>query len=231
MERMIDADEVVKGYRAFFSLFDWSLVDQWQARQSSRGRPAHPESASIKAFLIRLQEDKIYTTQLRHFLLKHPLLVLELGFCPVLDPSASYGFDPQKTVPTNVWLRSKLRSLDQNLLQALLHATVTALQDEIPGLGDVVAFDVKHIYAWVKEKNQRMSVKDRYDKTKQPKGDPDCKLGVKRSTNQEQPDGSTKVQKEYLWGYGSGVAAATVADYGDVVLAEYTQPFNQNDIT
>lgn len=34
-----------------------------------------------------------------------------------------------------------------------------------------------------------------------------------------------------MWGYGSGVAAATTADYGDVVLAEYTQPFNANDVT
>jgi hypothetical protein len=40
-----------------------------------------------------------------------------------------------------------------------------------------------------------------------------------------------KERKEYLWGYGSGVAAAITADYGDVILAEYTQPFNQNDIT
>ena len=29
-----------------------------------------------------------------------------------------------------------------------------------------------------------------------PGGDPDCKLGVKRSTNQELPDGSTKEKKE-----------------------------------
>lgn len=95
----------------------------------------------------------------------------------------------------------------------------------------MVAFDVKHIYGWVKENNERVYVKDRYDKTKQLAGDPDCKLGVKRSSNQEQPDGSTAEKKEYIWGYGSGVAAATVADYGDVVLAEYTQPFNENDIT
>jgi Transposase DDE domain len=57
------------------------------------------------------------------------------------------------------------------------------------------------------------------------------KLGVKRSTNQEQPDGSTKEKKELIWGYGSGVAAATTPDYGDVVLAEYTQPFNEGDVT
>jgi hypothetical protein len=90
---------------------------------------------------------------------------------------------------------------------------------------------VKHIYAWVKENNQRASVKDRYDKTRRPVGDPDCTLGVKRSSNQEQPDGTTKEKKEYIWGYGSGVAAATSHTYGDVVLAEYTQPFNENDIT
>jgi hypothetical protein len=112
-----------------------------------------------------------------------------------------------------------------------LAATVRDLKQEIPELGETVAFDVKHIYAWVKENNERAYVKDRSDKTKQLAGDPDCKLGVKRSTNQEQADGSIKEKKESLWGYGSGVAAATIADYGDIVLAEYTQPFNENDVT
>jgi len=44
-------------------------------------------------------------------------------------------------------------------------------------------------------------------------------------------DGSKKEVKEYLWGYGSGVAAATTPDYGDVVLAEYTHPFNEADVS
>jgi hypothetical protein len=56
-------------------------------------------------------------------------------------------------------------------------------------------------------------------------------LGVKKSTNKEQADGSKKEEKEYLWGYGSGVAAATDPVYGDVVLAEYPLPFNENDVT
>ena len=34
-----------------------------------------------------------------------------------------------------------------------------------------------------------------------------------------------------LWGYGSGVAAATTPDYGDVVLAEHTLPFHEGDVT
>ncbi len=231
MQHLLDYDPVVQDYRAFFSFLNWSLVEQWQTDHSSRGRPAHPESAYIKAFLIRIREGMIYTSQLRRFLLKHPLLIIELGFNLETDPTAPYGFDGEKTLPCDFWLREKLRGFDQGLLQALLQATVRDLQQEIPGLGETVAFDVKHIYAWVKENNERAYVKDRYDKTKQLAGDPDCKLGVKRSSNQEQPDGSSKEKKEYIWGYGSGVAAATVADYGDVVLAEYTQPFNENDVT
>jgi hypothetical protein len=231
MAHLLDNDPVVQDYRSFFSLLDWSVVEQWEAQGSPRGRPAHPESAYLKAFLIRIREGMIYTSQLRRFLIKHPLLVIELGFHLELDPTAPYGFDGEETLPCDFWFREKLHTFDQTLLQALLHSTVADLQEEIPGLGETVAFDVKHIYAWVKENNSRAYAKDRYDKTHQPAGDPDCKLGVKRSTNQEQPDGSIKEKKEALWGYGSGVAAATIADYGDVVLAEYTQSFNETDVT
>ncbi len=231
MAVLLEHDPVVQDYRAFFASLDWSLVEQWQNQRSARGRPAHPESAYLKAFLVRIREGLIYTSQLRCFLLKHPLLLIELGFHLELDPLAPYGFDAQKTVPCASWLREKLRTFDHALLQALLHATVAALQQEIPGLGEVVAFDVKHIYAWVRENNPRESIRDRFCKERQPKGDPDCRVGVKRSTNQEQPDGSKKEIKEYLWSYGSGVAAATDPVYGDVVVAENTLPFNEADVT
>ena len=231
MAALLEHDPLVVDSRFFFSLLDWSVVEQWQEQRSSRGRPAHPESAYLKAFLIRIREGLTSTSQLRRFLLNHPLLIIELGFHLELAPHHPYGFDAQQTLPCEQWLRQKLRTFDQALLQALLHATVHDLQAEIPGLGEVVAFDVKHISAWVKENNARVYVKDRYDKAQRLAGDPDCRLGVKRSSNQEQPDGSTTEKKEYIWGYGSGVAAATDPVYGDIVLAEFTQPFNENDIT
>ncbi|HET9922453.1 MAG TPA: hypothetical protein VFQ30_21675 [Ktedonobacteraceae bacterium] len=224
-------DPLVADYRAFFALFDWSLVEQWQARRSGRGRPAHPESAYLKAFLMRLKEGFRYSTQLRDFLLKHPLLVIELGFRLVLDPAAPYGVDVEQTLPTRFWLGEKLRHLDENLLQDLLAATVQSLKQQIPGLGETVAFDVKHIYAWVKENNPRCSVKGSFTVSHIPKGDPDCRLGVKKRRNQQQPDGSSKEEAETLFGYGSGVAACTDPLYGDVVLAEYTFPFNEADVT
>ncbi len=228
---LLDHDPLIAEYRAFFSLFDWSVVDDWQAQRSARGRPAHPESAYLKAFLIRQKEGFSYTTQLRRFLLKHPLLVIELGFHLVLDPSCPYGFDVEETLPCRYWFTQKLRLLDRSLLQDLLHATVRALMQEIPGLGEVVAFDVKHIFAWVRENNPQVYVEGPFNVTHLPKGDPDCRLGVKKSSNQEQPDGSKKEKKVSLFGYGTGVAACTDPVYGDVVLAEYTLPFNEADVT
>jgi hypothetical protein len=229
--RLLEMDPVVQDYRTFFALLDWALVAQWQHPRTLRGRPAHPMSAYLKAFFVRIREGLIYTSQLRRDLVKHPLLVIELGFRLDLDPAQPYGFDVEKTIPCEYWLREQLHSFDPDLLQALLHATIAALKEEIPGLGETVAFDVKHIYAWVKENNARVYVKGRYDKHHVPAGDPDCKLGVKKSTNQVQADGSTKEIKESLWGYGSGVAACTDPVYGDVVLAEYTLPFNEGDVT
>jgi hypothetical protein len=231
MTRLLEHDPLVQRYRAFFALFDWGVVPQPATDPSQPGKRPHPQSAYIKTFLLKIEEGFTSCTQLRRFLLEHPLLVLELGFRPVLNRNRPYGFEVGKTLPTARWLRQKQHDVPQPVLQSLLGATVRDLREEIPGLGDVVAFDVTHIYAFVKENNKRAYVKDRYDKHHQPRGDRDCKVGVKKSSNKEQADGSKKEEKEYLWGYGSGVASVTDPVYGDVVLAEYTLPFNQNDIT
>src|SRR5216684_4624512 len=215
--KMLDADPVVQRYRARFALFDWSAIEP--PRKRGPGAPAHPTSAYLKAALVRISEHHLSTPRWRAYLLDHPLLVLELGFRPHIDLTQPYGFDVAKTVPSTRHLNAILRTLDPRLLADLLTQTVQALQEEIPGLGEVVAFDVKHIYANVKENNFRAYVEERFKKDQQPKGDPDCRLGVKKSTNQEQPDGTFKEKKELLWGYGSGVAAAITPDYGDVVLA------------
>src|SRR5205814_1234194 len=136
-----------------------------------------------------------------------------------------------KTVPSVRHLNTVLKTLDPLLLADLFEQSVQALQQEIPGLGDVVSDDVKHIYAHVKENNFRAYVPERFKKDQQPANDPDCRLGVKTSTNQVQADGSTTEKKEYIWGYGSGVAASTTPVYGDVVLADYTLAFNEGDVS
>lgn len=224
-------DPVVRRYRALFALLDWRQVPERDPRRPWPGSPPHPRAAYVKALLVKLCEQKAYVTDLRRFLVEHPLLVLELGFRPVPASTQPFGFDVERTVPGARWLRHQQQHLEHGVLRALLRATAQALQVEIPGLGATVAVDVKHIYAWVQENNPKAYVTERHDPARQPRGDPDCRLGVKRSTNQERLPGPPTVRKEYVWGYGTGLVSATAPRYGDVVLAEWTQPFNAADVT
>ncbi len=231
LARLVEVDPVVQRYRTFFALFDWSVVAERATARPWPGSAPHPQATYIKALLVKLCEHKEYITHLRSFLVEHPLLVLELGFHPVRDPTQPYGFDVERTVPCDRWLRAQQQTLDPALLQALLRATVHALQAEIPGLGETVAVDCKHIYAWVQQNNPKAYVPERYNPEIQPSGDPDCRLGVKRSTNQTHADGTTTVRKEFVWGYGSGIVSVIDPQHGDVVLAEYTLPFNEADVS
>ena len=86
-----------------------------------------------------------------------------------------------------------LRELDNAALQFLLDATVQLIHHELPAdipFGDAIALDTKHIIAWVKENNPKAYVDQRYDKTRQPKGDPDCKLGCMRRQNKSEGIGA-----------------------------------------
>jgi hypothetical protein len=206
MTRLLEHDPVVQRYRAFFALFDWEVVPDPFIDPSQPGKRPHLQSASLKALLLKLEEGFASCIQLRRYLVEHPLLVLELGFRPFLNRDLPYGFDVGKTVPSARWLREQQHSLSQSVLQALLAASVRDLREEIPGLGEVVAFEVTHLYAYVKQNNERAYVKERYNPARQPAGDRDCKPLVKRSTNKEQAHGSSKEEKEYrlsLWLWGS----------------------------
>ena len=52
-------------------------------------------------------------------------------------------------------------------------------------LGEAISLDTKHILAWVTENNPKAYVAEsrRLDKTRQPNGAPNCKLGCKRKRN------------------------------------------------
>ncbi len=197
---------------------------------------------------------------LRRYLLEHPPLVWLLGFPLAPDPTAPHGFDVAGSLPARRQFGRVLRELDNAAAQFLLDGTVQLLRQELPAdinFGDVIALDTKHIIAWVKENNPKAYVSERYDKTKQPKGDPDCKLGCKKRRNKGEGDGrgaataevaphtsaepatpttdpipaSQAAVGEYYWGYASGVVTTKVPDWGEFVLAELTQTFDKGDAT
>ncbi len=108
---MQEHDPVVQRYRTFFALFDWGVVPEPPTDRSRPGKRPHPQSAYVKALLLKLEEWFKHCTQLRRSLIEHLLLVLELGFLPVLDRNQPYGFDVQHTVPTARWLSEQQSTL------------------------------------------------------------------------------------------------------------------------
>jgi hypothetical protein len=141
-----------------------------------------------------------------------------------------------------------LRKLPNAPLQVLLDSTVTRLQQALPqevAFGQAISLDTKHILAWVKENNPKAYVPNdaRYDKTRQPVGDSDCRLGCKKRRNQgpaSPPDGTPRENPvpantlkvgTFYWGYGTGVVATKVPEWGEFVLAEYTQTFDRADVS
>ena len=190
-------------------------------------------------------------SDLRSFLVEHPALVWWLGFRRVCDPAAPHGFLVAKTVPTRRQFSRVLRTLPNTAAQFLLSATIQQLQatlapEQQEHFGDIIAGDTQAILAWVKENNPKQYVGEgRLDKTCQPPGDPDCKLGIKKRRNQappEQDDGddlptptsdakpaSLQVGVEILWGYATGIVVTRLPDRTEVVLAERTRPFNESD--
>ncbi len=215
--------------------------------------PPLPYATVVAAYLIKLDQHLPYVADLWGYLIEHPALVWLLGFplCP--SPAFSWGFDVERSLPTHRHLSRLLRRIPNAALQFLLDDTVrllvAELQSEDDKVGDCISLDTKHVIAWVKENNPKAYIKGkRFDKTQQPAGDPDCRLGCKRKSNQSKTGAKTLETRpptpttnpvpantlaigDYYWGYGSGVVATKVADWGEFVLAEFTQPFDQPDVS
>ncbi|MFZ6030625.1 MAG: hypothetical protein ACOYYS_23205 [Chloroflexota bacterium] len=226
----------------YFDLLGGLAWDCFQDRPFQQRWPDALHLASFSAaYLVKLDQHLSSLGHLRQFLADNPAL------CWVL------GFPLECKLPTSRHFSRMLREMPNPPLQALLADTirqvVVLLLPHFPDFGRTVSLDTKHIIAWVKENNPKAYIEGkRYEKTQQPAGDPDCKLGCKRRHNQrtaskDQPQtpistptnnaipASTVKVGEYYWGYGSGIVAAKAGDWGEIVLAELTQTFDQADVS
>lgn len=55
---LLDHDPVIQRYRTFFSFFDWTVVSDQSLSSHRPGPRPHPETAYIKALLVKLCEHK-----------------------------------------------------------------------------------------------------------------------------------------------------------------------------
>jgi hypothetical protein len=215
--------------------------------QRNWGQTAIPHAAFSAACLLKLNEHLVSMGDLRQYLVEHPAFIWLLGFPLRASLRHTCGFDPQASLPTERHLTKLLRNVPNPSMQFLFQNSIRLLLGYFASqglqVGECISLDTKHILAWVKENNPKAYVENRFAKTKQPKGDPDCKLGCKRRHNQRasnHPDPATPLSNplpasgikvgEFYWGYGSGIVVVKVPDYGEFVLAELTQTFDRADV-
>jgi len=250
LPRFVRESQVAMTYFRLLRPLDWR---RFPDRPDQRFHPDCPPlsyTSFVAAYLVKIDQHLPYLADLRRYLVQHPALVWVLGFPLVKSSAFSWGFDVEVSLPNHRHFCRLLHSVPNASLQFLLDETVhllqQALHDQAPDFGDCIALDTKHIIAWVKENNPKAYVQKRYDKTQQPNGDPDCRLGCKRKTNQRKGQQSVESLPtpttnpvpakgvsvgEFYWGYGSGVVATKIADWAEVILAELTQPFDKSDVS
>lgn len=219
-------------------LLEWEQLPATLADRK-QGERLVPLAAYIGSYLVRLEQQLPTFGALRRFLADHPGLIWALGFPATGHGGRHHPFDPEQSLPSQAHFTRKMGALPNELLQEFIDGQVAWLHHRLGAdFGQTVSIDTKHILAWVKENNPKTFIKEgRFDKTAQPAGDPDCKLGCKRKRNQVTPtkEGQSVSEKvsvgEYYWGYASGVVATKLPDIGEFVLAELTQTFDFGDST
>lgn len=248
----VTACPVARHYLALLSPLDWAHFPE-RTEHPWPGPAPLPRAPFVAAYLVKLDQRLRYMADLRDFLVQHPALIWLLGF-PLQPAATPYGFEPEASLPTTRLFRLVLRTMPNASLQFLLDSTIFRIRQLVPAricFGDTIAGDTKHILAWVRENNPKVFIKEgRFDKTRQPKADPDCRLGCKKKHNRQTTEAQEAVQAEpaatpttnplsashleigeYYWGYASGVITAKIPGYGEFILAELTQTFDRTDVT
>ncbi len=247
----VQQDPVALRYLELLAPLDWSHFPE-RDLDTRWCLPTIPYVPYVAAYLVKLEQQLPYMPRLRRFLVEHPVLTAALGFpLPAGAPLSAAVADA--ALPTHRHLARMLQHLPNPALQWLLDETIRVLQRELAAVtsdfGQAIALDTKHILAWVKENNPKAYVSTRFDKTRQPAGDPDCRLGCKRKHNQRDASAPAVDTEgpgtpltnprspqgipigEYYWGYASGVVATRIPGWAEVVLAELTQPFDTADVS
>ena len=240
---------VARRYLSLLGPLAWDRLPE-RNLQRNWGQVTIPYASFIAAYLVKLNEGKDSMADLRLFLIENPALIWLFGFPELVSNPGRRRSCISTDLPTARHLTHMLRVLPTTVLQFLLADSVGLIRQELAAVGvhtgECISLDTKHILAWVRENNLKAYVENRYDKTKQPAGDPDCKLGCKRRHNRrkagsepETPVTPTKnpipvkgkSSGEFFWGYGSGVVVIKAPGWGEFVLAEMTQTFDRADTT
>lgn len=186
-------------------LFSFLNTSPLKKLYSSTGRAPIPYEALLKALIYKNIRTLPYLSDLVRELQDNPNLALMFGFHPLSLPCVEN-------------FSAFLQDTSNPLFQEIKDSLVTELIDLKEIKGTYLSFDSCNIPAKVKENNLKTSVKDRFDKTKRPKGDSGCRLGI--MVHFPKP-----FQREikYFWGYKNFVLSDT---FSELPISEKTKGAN-----
>lgn len=199
-----------KFYSDLFLHLDLSEFLEFNA---NTGRKGFSNQAKLRAAIVMKCECFSCVTDLLDYL-RNNLLIAH--YC---------GFNIMKPLPSYWTLDRFINSLDNDLLQNLMHSQVKKLYEL--GVIDTsfIALDSTPIMANTSQNNPKSFKKDKFSPDNQPKSDKDCALGVHTASNQH-----NEKKYEFYWGYKNHVLVdcitglpifelTTTADVSDSTVA------------
>ncbi len=199
-----------KFYSELFLHLDLSSFPDFASKTGRRG---YSKRALLCAFIVMKCECFSCVTDLLDYL-RNNLLIAH--YC---------GFNIMKPLPSYWTLDRFINSLDNDLLQNLMHSQVKKLYEL--GVIDTsfIALDSTPIMANTSQNNPKSFKKDKFKPDNQPKSDKECALGVHTASNQH-----NEKKCEFYWGYKNHVLVdcitglpifelTTTADVADSTVA------------
>jgi len=149
-------------YEILFSFLDTSPLE---ILYTSTGRHPIPYKALLKALIYKNIKNISYLSDMTRELQDNPDLALVFGFHPLCLPQVEN-------------FSAFLRDTENSIFQKVRDSLVSKLIEFKEIKGTYLTFDSSNIPVKVKENNLKASIKDRFDKTKRPQGDPESRLSI-----------------------------------------------------
>jgi len=193
-------------YDSIFSNINFSPLKD---SLSSKGRNPFPKDAILCCLIYKNIRSISTLSDLVRELNEHPNLAFKLGILP------------SKLIPSVERFSSFLRDTPNKILESIREDLIFNLISVGEISGKFVSTDSCPVFAHVKENNLKTIVKDRFLKTKLPKGDPDARLGVYVTFPNE-----NQKKISYFWGYKNHVVIDALSE---LPVSEMIKPANIHD--
>lgn len=169
-----------------------------------QGRPPHPSSAMLNALIFENLKSIPNLAELAREIKFYPPLAQACGF---------------KSFPSKERFSSFLKDTPNQFFQSIRERLVLELIKLKEISGKYISTDSCPIKSPVRENNLKTTVSDRFNKTRIPKSDPDCRLGT-------YPVYPLDKKIQYFWGYRNHMLNDALSE---LPIAELTKPANVHD--